>query len=43
LSFFRPLYEVPRSSPHYGMAAMVAVAIVVVPWVLVGWLIWTLT
>jgi hypothetical protein len=42
LSFFRTLYEVPRSSPHYGVALAVAVALVVVPWTLVAWAIWML-
>ncbi len=43
LTFFRPLYKSPRSNPHYGMAMIVAVALVVVPWTLVGWTIWMLT
>jgi metal-dependent amidase/aminoacylase/carboxypeptidase family protein len=30
------------ANPHYGFAALVAVALVVIPWSLVGWLIWTL-
>jgi hypothetical protein len=30
-------------NPHYGSALIVAAALVVIPWVLVGWLTWTLT
>jgi hypothetical protein len=30
------------SNPHYGLAALIALAFVVIPWALVGWLIWTL-
>ena len=28
---------------HYGLAAIFAIALVVIPWLLVGWLIWALT
>jgi len=31
------------SRPHYGWAALGALAIVIVPWVLVGWLIFAMT
>jgi len=30
------------ASPRYVLAALLAVALVVIPWSLVGWLIWTL-
>jgi hypothetical protein len=30
------------SSTHYGLAALAAVAVVVIPWSLMGWLIWRL-
>jgi len=30
-------------NPHYGLALVLAVVAVVIPWVLTGWLIWTLT
>ena len=30
------------SRPHYRLALFAAVALVVVPWCLIGWLIWTL-
>ena len=33
----------PSPNPHYGLAAIAALATVVIPWALVGWLIWTLT
>jgi hypothetical protein len=29
-------------NPHYGLAAILAVALVVIPWGLIAWLIWTL-
>jgi hypothetical protein len=28
------------SRPHYGWAALGALAVVVVPWALLGWFIW---
>jgi hypothetical protein len=28
---------------HYGLAGILAIAVVVIPWVLVGWIIWSLT
>ena len=30
------------SHSHYGWAAIVALALVIIPWALIGWLIWTL-
>ena len=30
------------SRPYYRLAVLAAVALVVVPWCLIGWLIWTL-
>jgi hypothetical protein len=29
-------------SPRYGSALILAVAVVVIPWAIAGWLIWTL-
>jgi hypothetical protein len=31
------------SRPHYGWAALGALAVVIVPWALLGWLIFTIT
>jgi|HubBroStandDraft_2_1064218.scaffolds.fasta_scaffold1192529_1 hypothetical protein len=31
------------SQPHYGWAAIGALAVVIVPWALLGWFIWTMT
>ena len=28
-------------NPHYGSALILAAAVVVIPWALAGWLIWT--
>jgi hypothetical protein len=43
LSFFSSVYEVPEPGANYVLGAVLAVAVVVVPWSLIGWLIWTLT
>jgi len=30
-------------NPHYGLAGILAIGLVVVPWLFVGWMIWLLT
>jgi hypothetical protein len=41
-TLFGPVHEAPPSGTNYTSWAVLAVLLVVIPWSLVGWLVWTL-
>jgi hypothetical protein len=40
LSLFGPSFVVPRTKPPGALGGALAVALICVPWLLIGWLIW---
>ena len=40
LSLFGPSFVVPRTEPPNALGGALAVALICLPWVLIGWVIW---